>query len=104
MVECRTDFPAHGLALRAGRLLQKHEFPEGEGNRWCKHCGCLWHAQMTATCLQRAIPAGELAPEPKRRQMACEDATIIAARLIELAKERLPLDPAPDMDPGDCCG
>ena len=88
-------------------LLAAHEFPEGEGNRWCKHCGCLWHAHMTATCLQRAIPPGELMPEPKRRQLACEDAETIAARLVELAKERLPADGTLEqmhMDYGECCG
>lgn len=85
-------------------LLRQHEFPEGEGNRWCRFCGCLYHPQMTALCLQRAIPGSELAPEPKRREYACEDATTIAARLVEIAKERLPVEPEPEMDLGDCCG
>lgn len=89
-------------------LLQKHEFPaeSSDGNRFCLHCGGLYHPQMTMTCLQRAIPQSELAPEPKRRQFACEDATVIAARLIELAKERLPIESGPEqthMDYGDCC-
>ena len=70
--------------------LTKHEFPEGDGNRFCKHCGALYHGAMTATCLQRAIPTSELRPEPARRQLACDDFDTINARLVELAKERLP--------------
>jgi hypothetical protein len=50
-------------------------------------------------CLEREDYAGELRPEPKRREYAVEDADTISARLVELAKERLPADHG---DPGDC--
>lgn len=74
-------------------MIVAHEFPDQgdeNGNRFCVHCGCLWHPQLTATCLQRSIPKSDLAPEPKRREYACDDVDTIAARLEELAKERLP--------------
>jgi len=83
-------------------LVAQHEFPEGE--RFCKHCGALGDNRLTATCLQRAIPVSELCPEPARRQLACEDTDTISVRLVELAKERLPVDVEPGPhDPGDCC-
>lgn len=75
-------------------MIATHEFPEGD--RFCKWCGALQHPQMTATCLQRAIPKSELMPEPKRRQFSCEDAEVISARLAELLKERFPLVPPAD--------
>lgn len=92
----------------SAQRLAAHEFPDTDTreNRWCKWCGCLWHPQMTATCLQRAIPASELRPEPARREYACEAFEEIGKRLVEVAKESLPVesDPQPHMDPGDCCG
>ena len=66
-------------------MIQAHEFVEG----FCKWCG-IPAPGSNSTCLQREIPKSELAPEPARRQYACEDADTIAARLTELAKERLP--------------
>lgn len=70
--------------------MREHEFPaaDGGGRRFCKWCGALSHAQLAATCIDRPDPGAGLAPEPKRRQLACEDADAIAARLAELRRER----------------
>lgn len=43
---------------------------------------CLWRDEDEAN-------AAALAPEPARREIACEDATAISARLLELERERL---------------
>ena len=79
----------------------EHEFPPADSNgySWCKWCGAPQHPQMALSCLQRETPASEMAPEPKRRTFAVDDADTISARLVELAKERLPVD---HNDPGDC--
>lgn len=84
-------------------MTQQHEFRKSEGDDrlWCQHCGCLYHPQMTATCLQRDIPTSELRPEPARRQFAFEDTDTIHARLVEREKERLAR--AGESAAGDCC-
>lgn len=82
-------------------MTPAHEFIEG----WCKWCGLKENPNAHQYgCLQRSIPSSELAPEPRRRQFALEDYDTIGARLAELAKERLPGVPEPQMDLGDCCG
>lgn len=66
--------------------LAMHEFVEG----WCLHCGLRENPNAAQYgCLQREIGISDLMPEPKRREYACDDADIISARLIELAKERV---------------
>lgn len=66
-----------------------HEFVDG----WCLHCGLKENPNATQYgCLQRSILPGDMAPEPKRREFACEDGDAISARIVELAKERLPED------------
>lgn len=65
----------------------------------CTHCGTS--PVMIAkgfTCIWRDTPdarSAEMAPEPKRRQFACEAFYEIKIRADEVAKERLPLDGAP---------
>lgn len=66
----------------------QHEFPAGDGKRWCKWCGALWHAEMTATCLERPAEATPVRPAPQRRQLACEDGDAITGRIAELRKAR----------------
>ena len=50
------------------------------------------------TCIPREDGINDLRPEPKRRELACEDATIIAARMIEIAQERRPKCPVNGSD------
>ena len=65
--------------------------PDGE-NGSCTICGTS--AVMIAKgygCVWRNTPdprSAEMAPEPKRREYAADDAETISARLIELKKER----------------
>ena len=83
-----------------------HNFPEGDAEpKFCLSCGALYHPQMDATCLERPGEKSDIAPEPKRREMACDDADTISRRLAELAKEREPAQEImPDYGMGDCCG
>jgi len=71
--------------------VSQHEFPESDGERRCLHCGGLWRSGITATCIQRAIPANQLMPEPKRREYASESFDEIYKRLVEVMKESLPV-------------
>jgi hypothetical protein len=71
--------------------VSQHEFPESDGERRCLHCGGLWRSGITATCIQRAIPANQLMPEPKRREYASEAFDEIYKRLVEVMKESLPV-------------
>lgn len=84
--------------------IREHEFVD----EWCKWCGLKQNENAHQYgCLQRAIPPTELAPEPKRREYACNDVETISARLAELAKERLLMgESAPQKDElGEyCCG
>lgn len=65
--------------------MAEHDFA---GGKFCRWCGAVQHEQMTATCIERAEAEPLLAPEPRRRQMACEDSDAISARIVELQAER----------------
>jgi hypothetical protein len=92
--------------------MREHEFmiADASGRQWCKHCGALYHAAITATCLERRDAA---APASGRRVSALDDIDTIAARLAELRAERdavlaaaeppAPDPAAPDMAFDDCC-
>lgn len=66
--------------------MRKHEFPpaDGSGRSWCLHCGALRHAQMDATCIDRADPAPD---KPRARVSAMDDIDAIYDRIKELRAE-----------------
>lgn len=82
---------------------------------YCIACGCpVWslvqrrHSDAglavpqvdSRTCVDRPDYAGKLSPEPKRRELACEDVETISKRLAEIraeaVKTRPDYEPAPD--------
>lgn len=78
---------------------------------YCIACGCpVWslvqrrHSDAglavpqvdTRTCIDRPDYTGKLAPEPKRRVLACEDAETISKRLAEIRAEAVKTEPEPD--------
>ena len=88
---------------------------------YCIYCGALTFPRLQhylgglgkpvpqtdeRQCVERYdyVNGGKLAPEPSRRQYACDDADVISARLRELRAEAVktrPLDePAPDISLG----
>lgn len=75
--------------------MRQHHFPEGQ--RFCLHCGALYHEQMTATCMERPDPIA--APEAKRRLFAVDDFDAIHA-----AREALKPPPAELPLSDECCG
>jgi hypothetical protein len=80
--------------LTVARILQ--HVPAEDGS--CTICGTsLVMIAKGYTCIWRDTPdarSAEMAPEPKERKYAVNDAETISARLIELAKERLPVEAA----------
>lgn len=64
----------------------KHEFAQG----WCKFCGAKQHDNPLIderTCLLRETPKSSLAPEPQRRELACEDVSAIHIGIQRLREE-----------------
>lgn len=90
--------------------MREHEYllPDSQNRQWCRHCGCLWHAQMNATCVERPAAADTA---PRRRVRALDDIDAIHARLAELRKEQddalaadIVAETAPSaMALNDCC-
>ena len=59
----------------------------------CRHCGAV-RPGPESTCIARiATAATGLAPEPKRREIACEDADIIAIRMAQIREAERPMCP-----------
>lgn len=50
---------------------------------WCVHCGSPNNSFSTLTCLPRPKPA----PEPKRREWACEDFDAINRKFVALEEQ-----------------
>lgn len=65
-------------------MICAHEIPPGETR--CIHCNAV-KPGPDVTCIHRPAPVVATAPEPTRRIMACEDASI-ADRIAELRAER----------------
>lgn len=63
--------------------IRQHEFANGA----CVHCG-IPEPGTNCECRQRDVPVSGLAPAPQRRELACEDGDVIAARIVELRAER----------------
>jgi histone acetyltransferase (RNA polymerase elongator complex component) len=65
--------------------MRHHEWsPKDDKDRlWCVHCGCLFHPQLTATCIERPDP-----PRERRIERAMNDLETIRKRIEQLRKER----------------
>lgn len=62
--------------------INQHEWTDGL--RWCAVCGTSREQAETGMgCRDRNV-----APEPQRRTVACEDTATISTRLAELRAER----------------
>lgn len=66
----------------------EHDYAAADitGRKWCRHCGALWHAEMTSTCLERPDPSGA---KPRAiPPSVLEDGDAITAGLARLKAER----------------